>query len=99
MMNDAPAHIGILYVDLFIGEARSLKGKRMVLRRLKDRIRNRFNVSIAELNGHDKWQVCTLGFTMIGNDHRYVNAALQSVVSFIESDHAVEICGQNVEFC
>ena len=91
-------HIGILYVDLFIGAAQSLKEKRMVLKRIKDRVRNQFNVSVAELDNHDKWQMSTLGFVMIGTDNRYINGALDSILSFIGRFHDVEICEHEIEF-
>jgi uncharacterized protein YlxP (DUF503 family) len=97
-MNDVTVHFGILYVDLFIGAAQSLKQKRMVLRRLKDRTRQKFNASVAELGGQNKWQVSTLGIAMVGPDKRYIDASLQHVLSFIDSYHAVEICQHDVEF-
>ena len=98
-MNDVTTHVGILYVELFIGSAQSLKDKRSVLGSLKDRIRCKFNVSVAELDGHDKWQVCTMGLTMIGTDNRYIDSTLQNVVSFIEGNPLVEICGHEIQFC
>ncbi|MCD4781173.1 MAG: DUF503 domain-containing protein [Candidatus Omnitrophica bacterium] len=97
-MNDVTAHFGILYVDLFIGSAQSLKQKRMVLRSLKDRVRQKFNASISELGGQDKWQVCTLGIAMIGSDKRHMDACLQHILSFIVSYHAVDICQHDIEF-
>jgi len=98
-MGEAATHVGILYVELFIGEAQSLKEKRKVLKSLKDRIRSQFNVSVAELRGQEKWQVATLGFAMIGTDNRYMDRVLQNILSFIDRCHAVEICGHDMEFC
>jgi uncharacterized protein YlxP (DUF503 family) len=97
-MSEAKIHIAVLYVDLFIGDSQSLKDKRMVIRSLKDRIRARYNVSVAELDGHDKWQVCQLGCSMIGTDSHYIDGALQSIISLIHSYHAVVICNQSIEF-
>lgn len=97
-MKDITDHVGILYVDLFIGESQSLKDKRRVLKKLKDRVRSKFNVSVAELYGHDKWQASTLGVTMIGIDNRYIDGVLQNVLSLIDSCHAVEICDHQIEF-
>ena len=75
-MNGSTTHIGLLYVDLFIPDAQSLKDKRQALKSLKDKVRNQFNVSVAELDGQDKWQVATLGFVMLGNDNRYIDGNL-----------------------
>ena len=69
----------------------------MVLRQLKDRIRSRFNISVAELDGHDKWQVATLGFSMIGVDSKYIDKSLQHILSIVHSYHAVEICKHEIE--
>jgi len=98
-MMDVTSHIGVLYVDLFIGDAQSLKDKRMVIKGLKDRIRNQFNVSIGELDGEDKWQTATLGVAMISNDRRYIDGILQNVLNFIERDHSVQISDHRLEFC
>jgi len=92
-------HIGILYVDFFIPDAQSLKQKRMVVKRIKDKVRSQFNVSVAELDGQDKWQTATLGFSMIGNDQRYINGALDNVLSFVSRNHAAEVCTHSIEFC
>ena len=97
-MIEVTPHIGLLHVDLFIGEAQSLKQKRMVLRRLKDKVRNKFNVSVAELGGQDKWQVATLAFAMIGKDQRYINKILENILSLIERYRAAEITDHQIEF-
>ena len=55
-MIESHPSVGILKVALFLPASQSLKEKRMVLKSLKDRARSRFNVSIAEIEHHDKWQ-------------------------------------------
>ena len=91
-------HLAILYIDFFIPQAQSLKDKRMVLKSLKDKVRNQFNVSVAELDGQDKWQVSTFAFAMIGNDNRYIEGTLQNILSLTESYHGLEICNHEIEF-
>lgn len=98
MIDDCP-HIGILYVRVFIGSAQSLKDKRSVLKSLKDRVRNQFNVSLAEIDGEDKWQTATLAFAMINLDQQYIDSTLQHLLSFVEHCHALEVCEHRVEFC
>jgi len=98
MMSDVTTHIGILFVDLFIPTAQSLKNKRAVLKSIKDRVRPRFNVSVAELDHRDKWQTATLGFGMIGGDQRYLNRELENLLSLIRSHYAADVCDHRIEF-
>ena len=98
MIRDMTTHIGVLYVRVFIAHARSLKDKRMVLKSLKDRIRVRHNVSVAELDGLDKWQTATLGFAMIGNDNRYINGALEDILCAVEGHNGLEVGEHRLEF-
>ena len=98
-MNDnMTTHIGLLHIDLFIASSQSLKDKRQVLKSLKDRVRNKFNVSVSELDGLDKWQRATLGFVMISNDNRHVDSSLQNIASLIESHPDVETTDRRMEF-
>jgi len=77
--------VGVLRLTLFLPENHSLKGKRQVLRAIKDRVRNKFNVSIAESDGHDMWQRAELGICQVGSDRAFVDSALREVVNFIDS--------------
>lgn len=95
---DLTHHIAVLYVELFIGEAQSLKEKRMVLRRLKDRVRLKFNVSIAEIEGMDKWQRSTLAFGMVGKDKKHIDQSLSHLLSFLGKFHSFEILDHQIEF-
>ncbi len=78
--------IGALEVNLLIGGAQSLKDKRMVLRSLKDRIRQKFNVAVAEVEDNDKWQLGVLGIVTVSNDRAHANEVLSRVVNFVEED-------------
>jgi uncharacterized protein YlxP (DUF503 family) len=75
--------VGIARLTLFIGGSHSLKDKRMVLRRVKDLVREKFNVSIAEVGANDLWQRAVLGIAAVGNERRFVEAALDEVVGFV----------------
>jgi uncharacterized protein len=77
--------VGVLRLTLYLPENHSLKGKRQVLRAIKDRVRNKFNVSIAESDGHEMWQRAELGICQIGSDRGFVDSALREVVKFIDS--------------
>jgi uncharacterized protein YlxP (DUF503 family) len=90
--------VGVLRLTLYIGESHSLKEKRAVLRKIKDRVRNEFNVSIAECEEHDLWQKTQLGICQVGTDHAYIDGTLQAAVRFIENMHLVEVGESEVEF-
>jgi len=77
--------VGIARLALFIGASHSLKEKRMVLRRVKDLVRQKFNVSIAEVAENDVWQRALLGIAVVGNDRRYVEGALDEVIGFVRA--------------
>ncbi|MBF0385053.1 MAG: DUF503 domain-containing protein [Candidatus Omnitrophica bacterium] len=98
-MIEAANHIGVLYIRVFIPQSQSLKDKRMVLKSLKDKIRNEFNASVAELDKEDKWQTATLGACMIGPDKKYIDNALRNILSLAERHYPLEICETVVEFC
>jgi len=87
-----------LRLTLFIHENHSLKGKRSVLRRIKARVREKFNVSIAECGDHDMWQRAMLGIAQVGTDQPFVDGALREVVRFIEDLHLVELGEEQIEF-
>jgi len=97
-MRDVKSHIAILRIDFHLPAAQSLKEKRMVLKSLKDRIRNEFNVSVCELDGLDKWQVGTIGCVMMGNDRRYMNQCLENIVSLAQRHNGLQICEHQIEF-
>jgi uncharacterized protein YlxP (DUF503 family) len=89
--------VGVLRLTLFLPENHSLKGKRQVLRAIKDRVRNKFNVSIAESGGHDMWQRAELGICQVGTDRAIVDSALREVVNFIDSLGLAPLGGEELE--
>jgi uncharacterized protein YlxP (DUF503 family) len=79
-------HVGVAHVELHLAENSSLKGKRMVVKSVIQRVRNRFNVAIAEIDTQDAWEVITLGIVCVSDDPRHSNEMLSKVVDFIESE-------------
>src|SRR5262249_25644084 len=77
--------IGIARVTLFLPAAHSLKEKRMVLRRVKTLVREKFNAAIAEVGENDLWQRAALGITVVGNDRAFTESALDEVVRFVQA--------------
>jgi uncharacterized protein YlxP (DUF503 family) len=78
---------------LHIPDSGSLKAKRLVLRRIKDRIRNKFNVSVAEVDDFDLWQRTTIGIAVVSRDGHFANQVISSVVAMIESDGNINVIG------
>ncbi len=89
--------MGVLQVDLLIRGNTSLKGKRQVLRSIKDRTRQKFNVSIAEVDNNDLWQRATLGICCASNDKLHANRVLSEVVNFIEGNFPTELLDYSIE--
>ena len=89
--------VGVLRLTLYLPENHSLKGKRGVLRKIKARVTNEFNVSVAECDGHDLWQKAVLGFSQVGTDAVYVEGTMQKVVRFVEGLHVAEVGEDKIE--
>ncbi|HUI74264.1 MAG TPA: DUF503 domain-containing protein [Candidatus Acidoferrum sp.] len=93
-----PMAVGLLILELHISDARSLKDKRHVLRSLKDRLREKFNVAVAELDHEDVWQRSTVGIVTLSNEEQHVEESLQRVLE--ESDRLLGpvLISHSVEF-
>ena len=89
--------IGICQLDLLIRETHSLKGKRRIVKQIIGRIKNKFNVSIAEVGDHDLWQRSQIGFCLVGNERRFINSALDKIVDLIETINSAEITNADIE--
>ena len=74
---------GVLRFTLRIPESGSLKDKRQVVRSLCQRIRNKFQVSVAEVGDNDAWQVATIGVACVTNTHRHCEEMLDEIVKYV----------------
>jgi uncharacterized protein YlxP (DUF503 family) len=91
-------NVGVCKVELRIPENMSLKGKRQVLKSVTSRIRNRFNVAVAEVDDNDNWRVATIGICCVSNDRRHSNQVLSRVVNFIEKGRfEIELLDYEIE--
>ena len=84
-------HIGILQIEIKLSDGNSLKDKRRVLKRLKDRIGNNFNASVVEIGHTDKWRRSMLGIAVISNNRKKLSAYLDNIMSFISTDRKVTV--------
>jgi uncharacterized protein YlxP (DUF503 family) len=78
-------NVGVAQVSLRLPENLSLKGKRQVLKSIISRVRNKFDVAVAEVDNNDDWQLMTIGISTVSNDRRFTNSVLSKVVDFIEN--------------
>lgn len=91
-------NVGVCTVNLRLPENLSLKGKRGVLKSIITRAANRFNISVAEVDNQDLWQLATLGICCVSNSQQHTNEVLSKAVDFIaNSQFAVEILDYEIE--
>jgi uncharacterized protein YlxP (DUF503 family) len=89
--------VGSLRVRLLVRESRSLKDKRQVVRSIKDRLHNGFNVSIAEVDALDHRQLVVLGMAMVSNETRHIRTAFDSIVQALRGHPVAEFIDHEVE--
>ncbi|OGL39627.1 MAG: hypothetical protein A2149_02235 [Candidatus Schekmanbacteria bacterium RBG_16_38_11] len=89
--------IGACKIVLRIPDSQSLKSKRYIVRKIKDRVRHRFNVSISEVDDQDLWQVTSIGFATVSNDRKIVQSTLDQVVNMVEDMGVGELLDYTIE--
>lgn len=91
-------NVGVLRIQLRLPENFDLKGKRQVIKSITTRVKNKFNVAIAETDDLDSWQTATLGVVCVSNNSRYTNEVLSKVVEFVEySRFEIEMVDYEIE--
>ena len=88
--------IGAAVVEICVHDSQSLKRKRGVVRSISQRVRNKFNLSVAEVGGQGTWQLATLGLAAAGSNGTVVRATLESALEFIEGLHLAEVLNSDV---
>lgn len=89
--------IGLLTLKLHIPASNSLKEKRMVINSLKDRLRSRFNISVSEVDNHDKWQLADIAVANVSSDKASANSTLNTALNFIEDCKDIDIVDHQIE--
>jgi uncharacterized protein YlxP (DUF503 family) len=89
--------VGSLRVRLLVRESRTLKDKRQVVKSIKDRLRNAFNVSIAEVDAQDHRQLVVLGFAAVSNEASHVRAVLNEVLAALRGHPIAELLDHEME--
>ena len=91
-------HVGVCQIELRLPENQSLKGKRQVIKSITTRIQNRFNVSVAEVDNQNLWQLATLGIACVSNHRRHADETLANVIKFIVQNYPdVELLSSEIE--
>lgn len=88
---------GLCELELLIAGSQSLKDKRQVLRHLKEKIKHKFNVSVAEVDHQDLWQRAMLGMACVGNDREFVREVLSKAAEIVESSSEVEVMNRRMD--
>jgi hypothetical protein len=91
------ARVAVGTVELHFPDVGSLKGKRHVLRGLKERVRAKFEVSVAEVDHHDIWQRATLAVACVSHDSRHANEVVSKAMDFIEDHVEGRVLDMSVE--
>ncbi|MFZ5898095.1 MAG: DUF503 domain-containing protein [Bacillota bacterium] len=89
--------VGLLTLELHLGEAASLKDKRRVVKSLTARLRSKFNVAVAEVGQQDSWQRAVLGVVTVSNDTAHIDRSLAAVVRYVEADRTCDLIGVESE--
>jgi len=89
--------VGLLQIIIRIPNSNSLKEKRMVLRSLKDKLRNKYNISLAEIGDHDKWQKSLLAIAKVDKERTMVDRAFCNIVDFIKDFHGIDLVDYQTE--
>lgn len=90
--------VAVKTFDIHIPGCRSLKEKRFVIRSLKDRIRTKFNVAVAEVENQDLWQRATIAVASVNEHKGYLDGLLQKVSEVVASERRIVILSEEVEF-
>ena len=89
--------VGTLRVEFLVAGASSLKDKRRVVKGLKDRIRHRFNVSVAEVDYQELWQRSAIGVAAVGSDGAFVAQVLEKVLALVGRNRSVQVLRHDTE--
>ena len=90
--------VGLKTWELHLSGCRSLKEKRRILKSMKDRLHNRFNVSVAETDHHESWQRAEIACCVVSTDRRHSESVLSSADRLIESDDSARVVDSSTSF-
>ena len=89
--------IGAMQIELIIPHSGSLKEKRMVIKSVKQRLQNKYNISVAEIDYQDLWQRALLGIAMVSNDRRFLSEAMDKILTFVDDQDQAQVIDHQIE--
>ena len=89
--------MGICQVDIYLPGINSLKQKRSILQMVKMRLRNKFNLSIAEVGHNHLWQRALLGIAVVSNERRQVQSSLDNIIKFLDTQRELKVIDYHYE--
>ena len=91
--------VGVLTIELVIYASSSLKEKRFVVKSIKDKLKHKFNIAIAEIDYLDKWQRAKFGIVTVGNEYSHVENSIQKVFEYLDNWNDFEIVNHSFDYC
>lgn len=89
--------VAIVQVELFLPESNSLKAKRSIIKSLVQKVRNKYNVSVAEVDGLDKWQRAVIGVAAVSNERKLLERISQEIIKLLEHEERAEVHDSKIE--
>jgi len=90
--------VGLVHLNLDVAQAMSLKDKRRIVKGFKDRIRNRHNVSVSEVDAHENHRSAVLAFAMVSNDRKYAEGVLQKIINAAASHRDMVLIDHEIQW-
>jgi hypothetical protein len=87
--------VGVVQFELFMPHNHSLKEKRQILNKMRDRVFSKMKLGISEVANLDLWQRASLGFAVVGNEEKILDSLITRVMNFIVSMNLGEVSGEN----
>jgi uncharacterized protein YlxP (DUF503 family) len=89
--------VGVCSITLILHDNRSLKGKRKVVKSLIEKVKHRYNVSVAEVGANDDHRRAVIGFAAVGNDRQFINSVADKVIDYVYSLGTAEVADHTLE--
>jgi uncharacterized protein YlxP (DUF503 family) len=89
---------GVCKIKLHIPGSQSLKDKRRIVKSIISKLRNQYNISIAEVDDQDLWQLTTLGISCVSNNGQHIDETITRIINFIGQNYPeLEVVSQEIE--
>lgn len=89
--------VGVCRMELSLEGAFSLKDKRQIIKSIIERLKARYNASIAEVDLNDTWKNAVIGVSCVSNDAKHIDSMLNNIVNFVENDGRAVLFNYNTE--